>query len=59
MEHSILTAKEAADILRISRSQLYAMIRSNEIPHISLGKRQVIPARQLHDWLDKRTEGGN
>ena len=59
MEHSIFTAKEAADIIRISRSQLYAMIRNNDIPHIAIGKRQVIPARQLHDWLDRRTKGGN
>lgn len=59
MENRILTAKEAAAILRISRSQLYAMIRSNEIPHIALGKRQVIPSRQFYAWMDKHTEGGN
>lgn len=58
MEKTILTAGEAADILRISKSKLYAMIRENRIPHISIDNRQVIPTEQLDAWIKKSVVGG-
>ena len=58
MEKTILTAGEAAAILRISKSMMYGLIRDNVVPHISIGNRQVIPAGQLYDWIEKSVVGG-
>lgn len=54
----ILTVKEAAQILRISTSKLYQLVRANEIPHVLLGNRVVIPENKLLQWLDKAVCGG-
>lgn len=58
MEKSILTVKEAAAIMRVSPSSLYQLVRENKAPHISIGKRKVIPAARFYEWLDKCVEGG-
>jgi len=58
MNNAILTAGEAAAILRISKSMMYALMRNNTVPHISIGNRQVIPASQLYEWIEKSVVGG-
>ena len=55
---SVLTVKEAAAILRISPSKTYQLIRSNQIPHISMGKRYIIPREPLLKWLASSVKGG-
>lgn len=58
MENRILTVKEAAAIMRISTSSLYQLLRENKAPHITIGKRKVIPAAQFYAWLDSEVKGG-
>lgn len=58
MNQTILTAGEAAAILRISKSMMYTLMRENAVPHISIGNRQVIPATQLYEWIEKSVVGG-
>lgn len=58
MEKTVYTVKEAAAVMRISPSSLYALVRANKVPHISVGKRQIIPAARFHAWLDAIVEGG-
>ena len=58
MENSILTVKEAAAIMRISTSSLYHLLRENKAPHITIGKRKVIPAARFFAWLDSEVKGG-
>lgn len=58
MEKTVYTVKEAAAVMRISPSSLYALVRANKVPHISVGKRQIIPAARFHAWLDTIVEGG-
>lgn len=59
MEHKILTVKEAAAIMRVSSSAMYQLVRENKAPHISIGKRKVIPAARFYEWLDKSVTGGD
>ena len=58
MENKILTVKEAAAIMRISTSSLYQLLRENKAPHITIGKRKVIPAARFYAWLDSAVKGG-
>lgn len=58
MENRILTVKEAAAIMRISTSSLYQLLRENKAPHITIGKRKVIPAARFYAWLDNEVKGG-
>ncbi len=58
MEHTVLTVKEAAAIMRISTSAMYQLLRDNKAPHISIGKRKVIPAAQFFAWMDSVVQGG-
>ena len=59
MENNILTVKEAAEILRISKSKCYQLARNREIPPVILGGRIVIPERQLREWIDASVCGGD
>ena len=58
MENSVLTVKEAAEILRISASKTYQLIRENQLPHISLGHRYVVPKQRLMEWVELSVKGG-
>jgi excisionase family DNA binding protein len=39
----LLTVPEAAELLRVSRSTLYAMVRREEVPHVRIRSRVLIP----------------
>ena len=58
MEKTVLTVKEAAAIMRISASAMYQLVREKKAPHICIGKRKVIPAKQFYAWLETIVEGG-
>lgn len=46
-----LTTDEAAGQLHISRSKLYQLLRENALPHIRVGRKILIPADELKEWL--------
>ena len=58
MDKTVLTVKEAAAIMRISASAMYQLVRDNKAPHITVGKRKVIPAARFYAWLESIGEGG-
>lgn len=58
MNNQFLTIKEAAEILRISKSKLYELAKDGQVPNIKLGGRIVIPENQLMTWIDRVTTGG-
>ena len=48
----LLTAKEVANILRVSTARVYELARTNAIPSITLGQRQVrFDETILRDWF--------
>lgn len=57
-EKVVLTVKEASQIMRISPSSMYILIREKKVPHITVGKRKVIPAEQFYMWLNSSVIGG-
>ena len=49
-EH-LLTAEEAAQLLRISVARLYELARTRKIPVVRLGRQVRIPAAALQAWI--------
>ena len=47
----VLTVDEAAECLRVSRSSIYQRCARNEIPHVRIGDRILIPRFRLEHWL--------
>jgi excisionase family DNA binding protein len=51
-ERLILTAREASQLLGLSRSSVYQGMLTGEIPHVRIGKRKLIPRAALERMLD-------
>ena len=49
-----LNAREAAQVLRISKSKVYELAQSGSFPAIRIGKRVVIPRDKLIEWLNNQ-----
>ena len=45
--------EEAARILGVAKSSMYEVIRRNNIHHVYVGKRILLPKRNFHKWLEK------
>lgn len=52
-----LNAREAAAVLRISKSKVYELAQSESFPAIRIGKRVVIPRDKLIEWMNAQAEG--
>ncbi|MCK4826697.1 helix-turn-helix domain-containing protein, partial [bacterium] len=52
LERIVYTCDEAALLLGISRPQIYLGIEREEIPHIRVGKRILIPRAALDKMLE-------
>lgn len=54
----LLTADEAARLLRVPRSTLYELVRSRGLPHIRIGERGLRFTRSdLDGWIAENTYG--
>ncbi len=49
---AVLTAKELAAILRISRSSAYLLMAKEGFPSVSVGKRRIVPKSLFISWLE-------
>ena len=49
-----LNAREAAEVLRISKSKVYELAQSESFPAIRIGKRVVITRDKLIEWLNNQ-----
>lgn len=52
----LLRPIEAAEMLGIGRSTMFAMIAKGEIPTVRFGRAVRVPLAQLKAWLSKRIE---
>jgi predicted DNA-binding transcriptional regulator AlpA len=58
----VLTAKEVAEELRCSKSQVYRLMRGNVegvpmLPHLALGRKKVVPRSVLEQWKRRNISG--
>lgn len=47
----VLSVKEVSEILGISKSLTYDLVKQGEIPHKRLGHRIIIPKSNFENWL--------
>ena len=57
-EKLVLSVPEAAELLGISKSKMYQIVRIEGFPAIRVGKRVLVNAKRLEAWLDEATEEG-
>lgn len=55
----LLRAEEVAQLLDISRSFAYNLIRTGEIPYVRLGKSCRVRPQDLADFIEKNLHGGD
>ena len=51
-----LNAREVAAVLRISKSKVYELARTESFPAIRIGNRVVIPRDKLIQWMNAQAE---
>lgn len=51
----LLTAVEAAELLRVPRSTLYELVRSRHLPHIRVGRGLRFTRADLASWISDNT----
>ena len=51
-----LNDREAAEVLRISKSKVYELARTESFPAVRIGKRVVIPRDKLIQWINDQAE---
>lgn len=54
----LLTTAETSDILAISRSKLFALIKSGELPSCKVGRCRRISRITLDEFIDSLAENG-
>ena len=54
MDKLLLRPIEAADAIGLSRSAIYQLLASGELPSIRIGGSVRIPVDKLREWLDRK-----
>ena len=52
MEKLVCSVQEVAEMLGISKSYAYELIRNGTIPSLQLGKKRVVPKTKLIEWVN-------
>ena len=51
----LMTAQEAAELLRIPRSTVYELARNRRIPFVKVGRRTLFARQSLLEWIAAQT----
>jgi excisionase family DNA binding protein len=57
MDKLVYSIQEVADLLGISRSYAYELVRNGTIPALQLGKKRVIPKEKFIMWINGNRNG--
>ncbi len=49
----ILTIPEVARYLKLSKSKVYYLVQTGEIPHLKIGRNVRVRETDLKKWIDK------
>lgn len=55
MTKLLLKPSEAAEMLGVGRSKVYAMLASGELPILRVGSLVRVPTEALRHWVEERT----
>ena len=56
MDKLVYNIPEVAELLGISKSLAYQMVKEKKLPVLELGKRKLIPKTSLELWLQKNMD---
>lgn len=51
MEKMVYTVKEVAELLGISKSYAYELVKERKLLVLDLGRRKVIPKNRFDEWV--------
>ena len=51
-----LTVKEAAETLRIGRTNMYHLVKTGQVKHLKIGQKIIIPRKYLQEFIEKEVE---
>ena len=54
-EKMLLTVREAAETLGVSRATVYTLIHREDFPSIHIGARILINSKKLQDWVNNQS----
>lgn len=55
-EPLLLKAEQVAEILQISKAQVYALAADGTLPNVRFGPKCIrFPQEKLREWVDERT----
>ena len=56
-EKMTLSVEEAGKLLGVSRQVAYQLIHRPDFPTLQIGRRVLIPKKQLEEWMDRQVNG--
>ena len=57
-EKLTLSVEEAGKLLGVSRAIAYQLSRRADFPTLHIGRRVLVPKKQLEEWMDRNCENG-
>ncbi|MGW4910000.1 helix-turn-helix domain-containing protein [Streptomyces sp. NPDC004270] len=58
MTDELLTVREVTATLKIGRTKVYDLIRTKELPSLTIGRSRRIPAKAVRAYLTSRMDLG-
>lgn len=52
----LLNAGQVAEVLNVSKRNVYGMIRRGELPSVCIGTRRLVPDDALQRWIEQKTQ---
>ena len=59
MEKLTLSVEEAGKLLGVSRQIAYQLSRRPDFPTLHIGRRVLVPRKQLEAWMDRNVTGAD
>ena len=56
-EKLTLSVEETGKLMGVSRQVAYQLIHRPDFPTIQIGRRVLIPKKQLEEWMDRQVNG--
>jgi excisionase family DNA binding protein len=58
MQQLLYTITQCCQMAAIGRTKFYQLVASGEIPVRKVGKKTLVAATDLHDWIDRLSPSG-
>lgn len=52
----LVSPEEGAEVIGVSRSRMYGLLASGEIPSLKIGKNRRIPLAEIELWIERTLE---